>query len=242
MPSQVKESQKLPELSSKDALLEAGARLFSEKGYRAVSTRELTEAAGVNLGSIQYHFGSKSNLFIETVRSLFLRQQESRPFFPYERASDSRSDVAVDIVFFITALLEDIFFPVGPDVCKLVNREMLGSIETLPEISEALVSTIADEFYGPADKRLQTNLSLLLPQASEDEIFLFAKSIIGQCCFYATNKAFVEHLHNRDYSTRETVSKVRENIAKFSLQGLGMSSEEITTVLRTVYKIEGPKA
>ncbi len=230
------------DLGAKHALLNAGARLFSEKGYLAVSTRELTEEAGVNLGSIQYHFGSKSKLFIETIRFLFQqRQLGTAAYFVYQRPTDSREHAAIEIAFFITKLLNDICFPLGPDVCKLVNREMLGSVAADPEISEALVSTIADEFYGPADARLQSCISILAPDISKDQLFLRSKSIIGQCTFYATNKAFVQRLHGKDYSQPKTISAVRDNIVEFSLRGLGMSREEIDSVKSEVRNFEGSK-
>jgi AcrR family transcriptional regulator len=44
------------------ALINAGARLFTERGIRAVSIRELARSAGVNHGLIHRHFGSKAGL------------------------------------------------------------------------------------------------------------------------------------------------------------------------------------
>lgn len=44
------------------ALIEAGLRLFGEKGFSAASTREIAAAAGANIGSIAYHFGGKEAL------------------------------------------------------------------------------------------------------------------------------------------------------------------------------------
>lgn len=44
------------------ALIEAGLRLFGEKGFDATSTREIASAASANIGSIAYHFGGKEGL------------------------------------------------------------------------------------------------------------------------------------------------------------------------------------
>lgn len=51
----------------KQALLDAAESLFSQKGTDGVSLRELTQAAGVNLASVSYYFGSKENLFAEVI-------------------------------------------------------------------------------------------------------------------------------------------------------------------------------
>ena len=56
---------------ARQRLLAAGLRLFAEQGYRQTSTRELADAARVNVASISYYFGDKAGLyraaFIETM-------------------------------------------------------------------------------------------------------------------------------------------------------------------------------
>jgi AcrR family transcriptional regulator len=44
-------------------LLQAGLRLFAQQGYSKTSTRELAEAANVNVASISYYFGDKAGLY-----------------------------------------------------------------------------------------------------------------------------------------------------------------------------------
>lgn len=44
-------------------LLRAGLRLFAAQGFSKTSTRELAEAAGVNVASIAYYFGDKAGLY-----------------------------------------------------------------------------------------------------------------------------------------------------------------------------------
>lgn len=43
-------------------LLEAGLRLFAERGFAAVGLREIAAEAGVSLGLVRTHFGSKDGL------------------------------------------------------------------------------------------------------------------------------------------------------------------------------------
>jgi len=51
------------EKDSRSRLLEAAIPLFAEKGFSAVSIRELAEKAGVNSALISYHFGGKEGLY-----------------------------------------------------------------------------------------------------------------------------------------------------------------------------------
>src|SRR5437660_3119973 len=48
---------------TKTRILDAAERLFMEHGFEATSLRQLTSAAGVNLAAVNYHFGSKEDLF-----------------------------------------------------------------------------------------------------------------------------------------------------------------------------------
>lgn len=43
----------------KTSVLDAAEKLFSERGFGAVALREIAREAGVNVGSVTYHFGTK---------------------------------------------------------------------------------------------------------------------------------------------------------------------------------------
>jgi AcrR family transcriptional regulator len=52
------------------ALIAAARRLFTRHGYDGASVRAITAEAGVNLGAITYHFGSKRELYDRVVASV----------------------------------------------------------------------------------------------------------------------------------------------------------------------------
>jgi AcrR family transcriptional regulator len=49
--------------AARERLLQAGLRLFASKGFANTSTRELAEAARVNVAAISYYFGDKAGLY-----------------------------------------------------------------------------------------------------------------------------------------------------------------------------------
>jgi AcrR family transcriptional regulator len=55
--------------SSKEKLLRSAEALFSTKGFREVSVREIAAHAGVNYALVAYHFGGKQALFDEVFRA-----------------------------------------------------------------------------------------------------------------------------------------------------------------------------
>lgn len=51
-----------PESGSKRKLLDAAEQLFAEKGFEAVSVRDITQLAKANVAAVNYHFGSRESL------------------------------------------------------------------------------------------------------------------------------------------------------------------------------------
>lgn len=51
--------------TTKERILETTERLLAEHGFEAVTLRDITTAAEVNVAAVNYHFGSKEKLFEE---------------------------------------------------------------------------------------------------------------------------------------------------------------------------------
>ncbi len=81
--------------SSRQTILQAASRLFSERGFSAVSTTEIAEEAGVARGLLNHYFGTKRGLYIEVVREMLrMRPAQEVPEYvdgttPLERLSVS---------------------------------------------------------------------------------------------------------------------------------------------------------
>lgn len=76
---------------AKEKLLAAAVPLFAEKGFAAVSIREVAESAGVNSALISYYFGGKSGLYEAvlneqfSVITAFLQSLGAQPLTPPEK-------------------------------------------------------------------------------------------------------------------------------------------------------------
>ena len=49
--------------ATKERILDTAEALFMEHGFEATGLRSMTAAAGVNLAAVNYHFGTKEELF-----------------------------------------------------------------------------------------------------------------------------------------------------------------------------------
>jgi TetR/AcrR family transcriptional regulator, regulator of cefoperazone and chloramphenicol sensitivity len=59
--------------STREALIRAAIEVFGRDGFDAASTRAISEAAGVNLALIGYHFGGKPGLYLAALEFIAAR-------------------------------------------------------------------------------------------------------------------------------------------------------------------------
>ena len=78
---------------TKERILDVAETLFMEHGYEATSLRAITAAADVNLAAVNYHFGSKEELFqsVLTRRLDPMNQRRLELLRPRRRRSRSRA-------------------------------------------------------------------------------------------------------------------------------------------------------
>ncbi|HSP42835.1 MAG TPA: TetR family transcriptional regulator [Luteolibacter sp.] len=62
--------EKIARSKPKQQLLEAAERLFAERGFEAVSVRDITKLAGANVAAVNYHFGDRENLVLLVISRL----------------------------------------------------------------------------------------------------------------------------------------------------------------------------
>jgi AcrR family transcriptional regulator len=62
---------------TRQRIIDASLRLFAEHGFKGVSVRDISAAAGVNVAAISYHFGSKQGLY-RTIFAMVLDEDEGR--------------------------------------------------------------------------------------------------------------------------------------------------------------------
>ena len=232
-------SEKDSRPDAKEALLEAAGRLFTENGYDAVSTRELAEAAGVNLGAIQYHFGSKAKLFVETVYRLMKNTGPDCQGF--SEPVTCRVLAAVRLCEFVVRFLSFYLGNRERHPCRVMFREILGAPAHDPEMYEALTTTVVRDFIAPLDTLLRPLIRTLNPELDEQGLSYAVQSIVGQCSFYFTHGPFIAQLRGVGVADADYLDAAARHISAFSLRGLGCAEAEVREALHTVWE-EGRKS
>ncbi len=65
-------------MKTREKILKSAWKLFAKDGFEAVSVRDVTQHADVNLASVNYHFGSKSGLVQEIVVEAIVPMNKQR--------------------------------------------------------------------------------------------------------------------------------------------------------------------
>ncbi len=140
-------------------LLQAAIRLFALQGYAKTSTRELAEAAQVNVAAISYYFGDKAGLY----RAAFVEPMD--PTEDLARFTDPTLPLAEALAGFYAGFLEPLRHGDEARLCtKLHLREMLestgliedGLARSIQPLHDALVALLVRHLALPAaDDELQ---------------------------------------------------------------------------------------
>lgn len=109
-------------IDTKTKLLDAAEQLFSQKGFRGASHREITLVAAVNLAAVNYHFRSKEAL----IRAVIKRRADR---INAERlAALDHAEMEADGAPVPTEVVLDAFFRPAIEDSSACSRGLLGRI------------------------------------------------------------------------------------------------------------------
>lgn len=211
--------------SVRDALLQVSADLFSQYGYESVSTRDIADAAKVNLGSIQYYFGSKAKLFMATIVRMMEGEGCVRNKFTTVDIQNKEEAIS-ELLRFLKDFLSYMVLSEGTKPCRLLFREIIGGTTTDVELKELLTKTIADDFIKPVYDELSKILRVLKPDLDKEQRVLFINSIVGQTVYYATHQTLLEKIMNASFHDQKTFNSIFKHLANFALAGCGILQSE----------------
>ena len=118
--------------AKQERILEAATRLFAEKGYEAVTTAEIAEAAEVGVGTLFRYAGSKAELLVAVMNSRFAEGIEAG----LSEATEGRA-MAESIIAILRPFVEESM--THPENMLAYEREALfGSVEHREEATSSV--------------------------------------------------------------------------------------------------------
>jgi AcrR family transcriptional regulator len=157
-------------------ILDVAEKLFADLGIDAVSIRDITEAAGVNLAAVNYHFGSKEDLIFAVLERRITPLNEARlaALDALEKEANGKHLKVEQILgAFIRPTLTccERGMKGASPFSKLFGRCLF---ETKPEVESFLRKQ-----FEPLVERVDSALMKALPHLSREEIFWRMKFTFG---------------------------------------------------------------
>ncbi|MCZ6834237.1 MAG: CerR family C-terminal domain-containing protein [Planctomycetota bacterium] len=217
---------------TRSALLKSSITLFSQRGYADVGIREIADAAGANIASIKYHFGSKKDLYLAAVAEVMGRNNSENAWKDLSEVPDDPRLAAQELIQFLRHSLKHLI-PPGSSVescSSLMIREALHPSEAFDSIVENLLI--------PNNEGLINLLGKLVPDADRPHLNNLAGSVMGQIMHIRIFRPFVERLRGVDLSNPDQLDQMAMHIAQFTLRGLGLKEIFIFEAIQSARETE----
>jgi len=170
-----------PKAGTRDKLLDVAEQVFASAGYDGASLRTITNKARVTVGSINYHFQSKEQLFEEVLRRRFETLAADR----LARLGVARAD-AKDGQPTVEAVVEALALP-------FLERCMKGGkgwrnyslILARHMYSRHWYERLFAELYDPGAKQFLAALKSCFPEATDEDVGYAWHFLLGamvHCC------------------------------------------------------------
>ena len=164
--------------ATRDNLLDSAEALFAERGFARASVRAITDAAGANVASINYHFGSK----LELVKAVLERRVGPMNAERLRRLAACEAAGNATLESVLAAFIEPLIAWTRRQEGHSALAQLLGMAHSQP--SPELRAVMLD-LFGPVIDRFVPVLIRLLPGISREQAFWRFHFMIGATVFAA---------------------------------------------------------
>jgi len=212
---------------TRERILLASQKLFADKGFDATSVRDITTEAGCNVASVNYHFGGKDKLYLETFRSMLAVLRDQRLTVLEELMERTPAPTLEE---FLRSFAEGFIDPLvdesrGRLFMALVSREM--SDPRLPH------DVFVSEFIRPVLERSLIALEAFGPPLDPADARLCIMSMVGQLL----HALKAHHLFTHDGRSEIVPTDLADYIphfVRFSVGGIRAFADSKEAVAREV--------
>jgi AcrR family transcriptional regulator len=168
--------KKFPESGPKRRMLDAAEVLFAERGFEAVSVRDITSSAEANVAAVNYHFGSREDL-IDLLIIHYANPVNEERLARLEAVERKWSGKAIPLEEVCEAYLRPLQGVTRKSkLAEPLLQKLLGRIFALP--CESLPPT-AQQLLLNAGNRFLKALSKALPSLTGEELAWRAHFVEG---------------------------------------------------------------
>jgi AcrR family transcriptional regulator len=197
---------------TKERILDAAERLFSDLGIRGVSLRAITTAARANLAAVNYHFGSKDEL----IKAVLARRIEPVNAVRLQRLAElTAGDAVAELEDVLDALLRPAFeLASDPDAGAFCTR-LIGRVQT--EADQTFREFCAEQFQDVA-AQFTAAIAAACPQLEPRELTWRFQFMVGSMSFTLTD-ALDLHTRSGGLCDPHDADDATEQLVRFAAAG-----------------------
>lgn len=207
-------------IETRSRILAVAQEVFAEKGYHEATVEDICSRAKSNIAAINYHFGSKEELYAEVWRRAFDEANEAYPPEGGLGPDAPAQDRLRGTIHSLVGKLAD-RGRIG-HAGKLLLREMMNPTD--------VIERVKNDALRPMQERMGRLMREMLgPGANDEQIHLCAMSVVHQCIAIGI-RLFSGKVppHVRfDAPTDQLVKTLTDHIARFSLAGIERTRQDI---------------
>ena len=196
-------------------IIAAAGPIFAERGFRDATVREICDAAGVGLASVNYHFRDKQQLYVQVVETAFdehVLDGPPMPTWPPGTPVETRLREWIErLTYKVTASPKDSWQD------RLLTRELQAPTPAC----EPVLHKRIDSEMSPLLAILE---EVLLPEATPGDRWRVALSIVGQVMLYDCHRDLVRLMvPEPDAAGFFEPPRIAEHVTRMLLAALGLA-------------------
>nr|WP_295462747.1 TetR/AcrR family transcriptional regulator [Mesorhizobium sp.] len=201
--------------ATRERVLDAAELLFADLGFDGVSIRQIAEAAGVTLGVVGFHSGSKLDLF----KTILQRRVEALSSARREalRAVVARYGQSVPVREIMSAYI-------GPyiDVASLEDRQWHAYARLIAHmVSDERWYPFVKDLYDPVAREFLAVIRAARPEADEDRLAAaFVMSVASMLSIVASTVRIAALGTAAKGSTKPSPADLRSTLIDFCTGGI----------------------
>ncbi len=188
-------------------LLEAARVVFSQHGFQRATVREICALADANVAAVNYHFGSKEELFSQALNFNRLKALQAASIDP---DINPEARLRLFVRDFMLILLDEQH---ASSQCRMMARELADPTPVLDKIVHEAIAPL-HAFVG----RLLGQI--VIAPIEEATLKRYVYSLFGQCLFYRNSHPVLQRLNpDLSYDIAQ-IEAIAQHISDFTLAAL----------------------
>ncbi len=199
--------------ATRTRLLHAARVVFASDGPKRATVRKISALARANIAAVNYHFGSKENLYVAVLRD-HLEQKLRRN--PRDAGVSSLTSPRGRLRAYVRSMLAEYVCdgdPVSARLGRLLSQEFV-------QASSRCFHSVIENYCGPSHAMLLDIVRQLLPGSDRQTVSRCATSIVGQCVLYGHAREVISLISPDMALKPSNVEAMADFIVEFTLGGI----------------------